>query len=270
MGFFQPMFIFPNELSKYGLPSSDTPCSDGSSVQDLVCTASTLIDEYCGRTDGDGNGSLVYTTYQERLVAQSPGRNIYLIPHRPIVPITQAQILSLSALDIASGGYYYTGCLPSINNLADGTLSAIIAASGRYVPGRRDMYGFQDDPGSYVNPLNTITLFGGPPPWNAIDMQNLDYNTQTGETWLSSGLYLARYSEVIITYNSGFDPRFMPQQIKRATAAAVKNLMAKGDGTTGMTSFRAGRSGVSAEFDPLIIDQNIQQMLMAFVTVRAT
>ena len=266
---FQPLYIFPQELSQYSLPSS-TGCGDGSDVMDQVETASLMIDEYCGRTDGDGNGSLVYTTYIERILAQSIGRNIYVIPHRPLVAITAAQVNTLSGLDAASGGYYYTGVQPSINILADGTLSPIISASGRYVPGRRDQYGFGDEPNSYINPLNTLTLFGGPPPWNAIDMVNLDYDAQTGQLWLTSGLYIARYSEVLVTYNSGYDPQNMPRAVKKACAAMVKNLMAKGNGTTGMRSFTAGRSGVSAEFDPDIIDNNCKRLLANYVTVRAT
>lgn len=270
MGVFQPRYIFPNELQQYGLPSSDGDCNSNQAILNLVDTASIMIDEYCGRTDGDGNGSLVYTTYQERLLAQSPGRNLYLLPHRPAVALTAAQVATLSGQDISASGFYYTGAQPSTNTLADGRLSAIIGASGRYIPGRRDQYGFGDEPNSYLNPLNTITLFGGPPPWNPIDMVNLDYDTITGQLWLSAGMYLARYSEVICVYNSGYDPNNMPRQIKRACAAIVKNLMAKGSGTTGMTSFTSSKIGMSAEFTEDVIDKNIERMLAAFITVRAT
>lgn len=268
MGVFQPRFVFESELSKFGLPYNAS--GDNTAILNLVDTASVMIDEFCGRTDGDGNGSLVYTTYQERILAQSPGRNYYVIPHRPIVAVTADQISAIVALDSAASGNYFTGVLPSVNTLADGRLSGIISASGRYIPARRDGYGFADEPNSWVNPLNTITLFGGPPPWNIIDMIQLDYDSQTGELWLSSGLYLARYSEVVVVYNSGYDPANMPVQIKRACAAVVKNLMAKGTGTTGMTSFSSSKIGMSAEFTEDVLDQNVQRMLAAFVTVRAT
>jgi hypothetical protein len=265
---FQSMYIFPDEFQAYSLPCSSP--EEISEVTDLVCTASTMIDEYCGRSDGDGNGSLVYTTYMERMLAESPGRNFYWAPHRPLVAITAAQVNALSGLDIISGGYYYTGVQPSINTLGNGTLSAIISASGRYIPGRRDNYGFGDEPNSYLNPLNTITLFGGPPPWECIDMVNLDYDPKTGQIWLSSGLYLARYSEIVMVYNSGYDPTNMPQQIKRACAAITKNLMAKGSGTTGMTRFSSSKIGVSAEFNPDVIDGNVHRLLASFMTVRVT
>lgn len=266
MGVFQPRFIFASELSMYGLQPQD-PSQEGA-VLNLVDTASTMIDEFCGRTDGDGNGSLVYTTYQERILAESPGRNFYYCPHRPLVALTQAQVNTLSGQDIAASGYYYTGVQPSINTLANGTLSAIISASGRYIPGRRDQYGFGDEPGSFLNPLNTITLFGGPPPWESIDMVTLDYDPLTGQLWLSSGLYLARYSEIVVVYNSGYDPANLPKQLKRACAAAVKNLMAKGSGTTGMKSFNSSKLGVAAEFNEDILDPNIQRLLSVFQTMR--
>jgi hypothetical protein len=267
MGVFQSRYIFENELATYGLGSLGT--ADITDLLNLVDTASTMIDEFCGRTDGDGNGSLVYTTYQERILAESPGRNFYYIPHRPLVGLTVAQVNNLEAEDIAASGYYYTGVLPSTTVLANGTLSAILAASGRYTPGRRDQYGFGDEPNSYLNPLNTITFFGGPPPWEQIDLVNLDYDPKTGQVWLSSGLYLARYSEVVMIFNSGFDPANMPKQIKRACAAMVKNLAAKGGGTTGMKTFSSSKIGVAAEFDPDIIDGNVQRLLSAFQSMRA-
>lgn len=264
MGVFQPRYIFESELSKYGLGGSP----DVQGMLSLVDTASISIDEYCGRTDGSGNGSLVYTTYQQRVLAEAPGRNIYYIPLRPLAAITAQTVAELQALDNSASGNYYTGVQPSINTLADGRLSAIISASGRYIPGRRDNYGFSDLPSSQLNPFTTMTLFGGPPPWEALDMTNLDYDANTGQLWIAAGMYNYRYTEIIVRYNSGFDPRYIPVQIKKACAAAVKNLMAKGTGTTGMRSFNSSKIGVSAEFDPDILDGNARRLLEAFTTVR--
>jgi hypothetical protein len=179
----------------------------------------------------------------------------------------------------ASGSFqsYYTGFFPSPNLLnnstifgpeATQTVSAILAASGRYAFPRRDTYPMSNDPYSHVNPLTLITLFGGPPPWISIDMSNLDYDPQTGEIWVASGMWLERYTEIIFTYNSGYNPARMPVKIKQATAALVKNLMMRGSGTTGMRSFNLGKSGISAQFDPDVIDENIQRMLAAFVSTR--
>jgi len=267
MGIFQPQYIFANELPIYGLPAI-TACGD-LDIMGLVSAASIMIDEHCGRTDGDGDGSLVYTTYQERLLA-SPGRNLYVIPRRPLVALSQDTITALQTLDISASGHYYTGCLPSINTLADGTFSAIIGASGRYTYNRRDAFGMHDVYSSFMSPINEISLFGGPPTWNPIDMVNLDYDSKTGELWLSAGLQLSRYNEAIVIYNSGYDPRNMPTQIKTACAAITKNLMAKGSGTTGMTSFSSSKVGVTAQFTEDVIDKNIQRLLAAFVTIRAT
>jgi hypothetical protein len=100
-------------------------------------------------------------------------------------------------------------------------------------------------------------------------MNNLDYDPQTGEIWVASGMWLERYTETIYIYNSGFDPSNMHFKIKTATSAVVKNMMARGAGTTGMKSFRFGKSGISADFDPDMIDMNIQRILAAFVTTRS-
>lgn len=270
---FAPAFLLPQEYNAFGLPSS----SDQPDIDNLVMLASGMIDEYCGRTDGDGSGSLVYTTYMERILSQSPGRNINYLPHRPLVGLNATQQNNLMASGAAATGAYqpyYTGFLPSPNILNPGpygtqATSAIISASGRYAFPRRDTYPLSNDPYAFVNPLTIITLFGGAPPWVAIDMVNIDYDPQTGEVWIASGMWLERYTEVIFIYNSGYDPTNMPYKIKLATAALVKNLMMRGSGTTGMSSFNLGKSGIAAQFSPDVIDANIQRMLAAFVTIRA-
>lgn len=271
---FQPWFIFPSEYAQYGLPPSPTTLVPGviapePNIDNYVQFASTTIDEYCGRTDGDGNGSLVYTTYQERLLMQAPGRNLTLLPMKPVVGITVPTIAALQALDTASGGFYYTGVQPSIYTLAlTAQLSGILAASGWYGYVRRDQSQQYADLGSLMNPQSLITLFGGPPPWIAIDCTNLSIDPKTGELWVPAGLQLQRYSEIIVTYNSGYDPRFMPRPIKMACAAIVKNLLAKG-GTTGITSQSLGRAAFNVTLGPDLIDDNIARLLRAFVTLRA-
>lgn len=271
---FTPMFIFPNEYAFFGLPNNKVQPD----IDNIVQTASGQIDTYCGRVDSDGNGSLVYTTYTMRLMCQSPGRNLALLPEKPLVSLMQSDIDNLvvaasgslwqmSTLGLTvSGNYFYTGVLPSINTLADGRLSAVIGASGRYTYQRRDTYPLQNDPNGIINPLNTITLFGGPPPWIPIDMVNLDYDPRTGELWYAAGQWMERYTEIVIQYTCGFNPLAIPPLVKRATAAAVKNLLGMGGGATGIKSFSGG--GVSVQFGADALDDNIKRTLEPFVAVR--
>jgi hypothetical protein len=282
MGVFNPQYVLPiqsnglyTEYVTYGLPQP----SDQPDIQNLITLASLMIDEYCGRTDGDGNGSLVFTTYMERFTSQSIRRNLFLIPKRPLVPLTPATLDTLAQLDgfpdyhsvALPSGSYYTGAMPSINTLANGCMSAIISASGRYAYGRRSDYGGSDAMGSFYAPLTLVTLAGGPAPWTPLDMVNLDYDPQTGNTWFAAGSSILgyNYNEIVVIYNSGYDPRFMPVQVKMACAAICKNLMAKGSGTTGMNTFTMGKSGITATFTPDVIDPNVQRLLAAFVSVRA-
>lgn len=275
---FTPMFLFPFEYAKFGLPAIDKEPD----IDTLVQTVSGTIDVYCGRQDSDGNGSLVFTTYNQRLMAQAPGRNLALLPIKPLVALTSAninamqqyamnsnwQVNTLGLTAGTSGNFFYTGALPSVNTLVDGRTSAIIGASGRYTYQRRDTYPLQNDPLGIINPLNTMTLFGGPPPWIPIDMVNLDYDEKTGEIWYAAGQWMERYTEVVFVYTAGFDPLNLPPLLKRATAAATKNMLAKGCGTTGMKSFSMSGSGVNAQFDPDILDDNIKRMLQPYVAVR--
>lgn len=268
---FQPLFIFPTELAAFGLPT----VTQQPDIIGLVQRASTLIDEYCARTDVDGQGSLVYTTYSER-IGLPVGRNIFRVSFRPLAPVT-VQVFNQY---VASGSqpnapnYYYTGFLPNTtttgyptNTVGGTTLSPIISASGRYGYARRGQQQVYPDLNYAANVLQIASFFGGPPQFTPIDPSMCDFDAKTGEIWVPAGLYLSQYTEILITYNSGFDPLRMPNAIKHATASLVRNLLARGGGATGLTSFGAGR--IRAGFTDDIIDVNIQNMLQAYRTFRA-
>jgi hypothetical protein len=260
--------VLPSELTSYGLPS---PVAQPD-ILNLIYLASSIIDEACGRIDGDGNGSLVFTTYTQRILMQTRNRNLALLPLKPIVPLTQDQIDNLAASGSnGTPNYYLTGALqPSVFLNPWGTLSGIVGASGRYGYTRQDMSIAYPDLFAFINPLNLVTMFGGPAPWVAVDVTNTDYDAKTGEVWIPAGLQLQRYSEILITYNSGYDPTCMPIGIKMACACLVKNAMAKGDGTTALTSMRLGRSGANMEFVPgSLIDPTVDALLTPYKVVRA-
>lgn len=265
---FSPCFIFPTELSFYGLPTPDVQ----NDIMSLVQMASSLIDTYCGRIDGDGNGSLIWTTYVQRVLLQTRNRNLVEIPMKPIVAVTQQQINVLQAAASGSpgGNYWYTGVQPSTYTAPNGYLSGILGASGRYGYTRQDMSIAYPDLFAFINPLNLVTMFGGPAPWVAIDVTNTDYDYKTGEMWVPAGLQLQKYSEVYFMYNSGYDPNNLPRGLKFATAMLVKNAMLQGDGTTMLMSMNMGRGGPNAQFYPKgLLDPTLQVMLTPFCNVRS-
>ena len=267
MGPFIPMFILPTELQDFDLPTPD----NDSSILDTVKMASALIDEACGRVDGDGNGSLVFTTYIQRILLQARNRNLFMFPMKPLTPVdatTVAQLQALAAAAGPSGNFFYTGVLANTLPGANVPLSAIVSASGRYGYVRQDTSIGYPDLWAFINPLNLVTMFGGPAPWVAMDVTNTDYNPQTGECWPPAGLQLQRYSEVLMTYNSGFHPLKMPWQIKHVCASIVKNLLPRG-GATAMMNMSLSRSGVNMGFTQNLIDPTLDQMLAAFKNVRA-
>lgn len=266
-GPFIPCFIFPNELQTFGLPTAAAQPD----IQNLVYLASAVVDESCGRIDGDGNGSLVFTTYVQRILMQTRNRNLCLLPIQPISAVTQDTVNQLTALASSGANYYLTGNLQaSIYTNPMGQLSGIVGASGRYGYTRQDMSIAYPDLFAFINPLNLVTMFGGPAPWVAVDVTMTDYDSKTGEVWVPAGLQLQRYSEVMFVYTAGYDPRAMPYAIKLATAALVKNAMLKGDGATALTSMRVGRAGVNYGFAPgSLIDPTIDALLTPYRAVRA-
>ena len=266
---FQPRFISEKELISYGLPDI-TQVPD---ILTLVDRASTLIDEFCARPDVDGQGSLIYTTYTERL-SLPVGRNIFRVSFRPLAAVDANTVSML----VASGSLpnqpnnFYTGVLPSTYPANYGraansnTLSPIISCSGRYGYARRGQQQVYPDLNYAANVLQIASFFGGPPQFTNIDVASIDVDLKTGECWVPAGLYLSQYTEVLISYTSGFSPWALPRAIKHATASLIRNLLSRGGGATGLKGFQAGR--IHAEFTDDLIDVNIQNMLQAYRTVR--
>lgn len=255
---FTPMYLQPADYPNFGLP----PNCGG-----LVRLASGLIDTECGAQDGDGNGSLVLTTYQERILIQGPITSQILLPMKPLKAVSVDTVAALVAADLVASGGMNTGVLANTITKADGTLTPLLAASGRYIPTRRNVGTTNYRAEANLSPFDTLGVFGGAPNWFNIDVSFADFSPLTGEVWFPSTLYIYKFSEVIVTYNAGFDPRAIPNQLKLATAALVKNLMGMGAGTTGLTSFTG--AGITTKFNPNAVDDNIKSLLKGFYRVRA-
>jgi hypothetical protein len=263
---FAPCYLWSWELEQYGLPTPDRVPD----VMNLVMLASSLIDEACGRLDGDGNGSLVFTTYCQRILIQTRNRNLTQLPIKPIVAVASGTVATLQALAAASGNNFYTGVQANTAvSVLTNQLSGLITCSGRYGYTRQDMAVGYPDLFTMVNPLNLVTMFGGPAPWISVDITQADYNSQSGEFWPPAGLQLQRYSELIVIYNSGWDPRAMPYQIKFVCASIVKNALAMGNATTAMRSLTLGKAGAQASFLGGLIDPTLDLMLTPFKNVRS-
>ena len=258
---FQPQYLTEAELPTFGLP---TVAQQGNIIN-LVEAASSLIDEHCGRVEDDGGGSLVYSTYTERLELPE-GRNTVRLSYKPLVGIPAATVTALSA----SGGCFYTGVVANTvtSNFGGGNLSPLISCSGRYGYGRRDNQLKYPDSGYMMNLLQVASFFGGPPPFTPIDLMMIDFDPRTGQIWVPAGLYISNYTEIEVTYNSGFDPRNMPRSIKHACAQICKNSLAKGSGTTGIKSI-SGAGRINIILDPELIDKNTDKLLNNYKTTLA-
>lgn len=261
---FSPRYIEESELDYFGLPDVDTQ----KNILALVDGASAYIDEYCGRTDVNGSGSLVYTTYSERLYLPE-GRNIVRLSFRPFAPISPSVQQTL----IASGGqgqwnHFYTGFTPNTVLTQNGSvLSPLISISGRYGYSRRGSQQVYPDLNYGANLLQIASFFGGPPGFTPVDISQVDVDVNSGELWFPAGLYLSQYTEVVVTYNVGFDPTNLPVAIKHATSMLIRNLLARGGGTTGLKSMNASR--INMQFTDDLVDTTVDRMLQKFKVVYA-
>lgn len=254
----QPQYIQQSELAKFGLPSIIVEPKILSYVQ----KASTLIDQYCGRVDTDGWGSLVWTTYAERLFLPE-GRNITRLSFKPAVAISPATFANYGASGALSFDNYgvsgTTNLLAPNTKLASDhqTLSPLLYISGRYGYGRRAQQQVYPDLNYGANILQIASYFGGPPQFTPIDVTQTDFDPLTGEIWVPAGLYLSAYTEIFVMYNAGFPPDKIPYFVKQATAMLVFNFLSQP--STNMRGFGVGP--VHHEFTQAIIDPAIDQML---------
>lgn len=263
---FAPRYLQLGELQSFGLPMDD----EVPEIMNLVEMASLIIDEDCGRIDGDGNGSLVVTTWAHRCLLQTRGRNLVECPQKPMMAVTPALQAQLQAS--ASGTYNttYTGVQANVivSNL-NGMLSPIIGCSGRFGYGRQTYAAAYPDFGAFINPLTFLAVCGGPVPWVPIDVSMIDFDPLTGELWIPAGLILGQYSEVLLVYNSGFNPLRMPRMVKQVCASVLKNALASGNATTFLTGMSLAKSGANYSFGGSILDPRLSAMLSPFRNVRS-
>lgn len=260
---FQPCYILPSELAQYGLPVASGCQSD---IMQKIMIASAIIDEECGRLDDDGNGSLAFTTYAHVVYMSNRNRNLLQLPVKPLVSVNQTLVASLTgAVASATGGLnnFYTGVQPNTTIGFDGRLSPIVGISGRYGYPRQDFAVGYPDFFSVLNPLTLVSIFGGPAPMVPIDIGQTAFDLKTGTIWVPAGLQLQAYSEILVIYNTGFNPLAMHPTIKAATAMVVQNLLSRPN--TGTLSINLKSSGLTTSYSQDIVDPVIKKML-AFCT----
>ena len=133
----------------------------------------------------------------------------------------------------------------------------LIDAKGRYGYGRRDKRTMNMINYDYVAAL---AVFGNPPRFTNIDVNQISFYEATGEMWFPTGLFLIGFSEVEVTYVAGFVE--IPARIKSALAMIVNSVCTKGIGDR--TSYSVGR--VSRTFaTPSFIDHDVEMLLEPLV-----
>jgi hypothetical protein len=99
----------------------------------------------------------------------------------------------------------------------------IISAAGRYSYGRRDRRALNQVNFDY---LAAIAVFGSPPRFTEIDVDQIEYYPPTGEMWLPTGFFLINYTQLQIRYMAGFTQ--IPDRAKAAMAEIINTICAKG------------------------------------------
>lgn len=117
-------------------------------------------------------------------------------------------------------------------NLLDDRNQAILAVKpvvqlmrcqGRYSYGRRDRRQINTINYDYVAAL---AVFGSPPSYVEIDINQIDVNALTGELWLPTGFFLVSYSEIEVIYHAGYAN--IPRRAIAALIEIINTMQAKG------------------------------------------
>jgi hypothetical protein len=102
-------------------------------------------------------------------------------------------------------------------------VTKILSAAGRYSYGRRDRRSLNQVNFDY---LAAIAVFGSPPRFQEINVDQIEFHSPTGELWLPTGFFLINYTQVQIKYQAGFTQ--IPNRIKMAMAEIINTICAKG------------------------------------------
>jgi hypothetical protein len=134
----------------------------------------------------------------------------------------------------------------------------VLSLLGRYAYGRRS-----DQTGGYFSEMNllaSIQVFGGPPEWIPVPIEQASWSNSTAEIWVPAGLLLAYYSDVRIKYIAGWTTP--PDPIIRATAAVAAAMLADGQGLgSGNLKMIGAGSGRLTKFSASMISADIAKQI---------
>lgn len=147
-----------------------------------------------------------------------------------------------------------------LTTLTQAPVARVLAGRGRYGYSRR---GSQNEYAvNEFNMLAALQRFGGPPVWETFDVSHTDVDSTTGSLWIPSGIMLAYYTDVDVTYVAGYPQAALPAEIKQACAnivAAIMNAPMNGS----VQTLRAGDTQVT-RFESSYIDKNTAELLAPY------
>lgn len=99
----------------------------------------------------------------------------------------------------------------------------LVRCQGRYGYGRRDRRQLNTINYDYIAAL---AVFGSPPSYVEIDINQIDVNALTGEMWLPTGFFLVSYSEIEVIYTAGYHN--IPRRAIMALIEIINTMHSKG------------------------------------------
>ena len=110
--------------------------------------------------------------------------------------------------------------------------------------------------------LASTAMFGGPLPWQTINVAYADFNRETGQVCIPASILMANFTEVRFNYVSGFPSTGLPDAIKLATASII-NAQASTPLNGNIKLMKAGDTQMERFIDS-VLDSSIRQMLSSY------
>jgi hypothetical protein len=110
--------------------------------------------------------------------------------------------------------------------------------------------------------VTSVSQFGGAPLWQIINVGVSDIELDKNQVWTPMGVLMTPYSEVRMSYISGFPIEGLPFAIKRATANIAK-AVSESPASSSVSVFKAGEVQME-RFLSTIIDDDMRAMLAPY------
>lgn len=112
--------------------------------------------------------------------------------------------------------------------------------------------------------LGIVNCLGGPPAWEFWEPTEASIDADAGELWVPSGILMAYYTQIRVSYVAGWSYTALPTAIKQACANIIR--AAQDNPISGNISSFTASTYKTTKFADTLIDGDTKTILTPFKT----